>query len=336
MLEKFFNHFRLTWRLLNDKQVNILLKLFLIVVPFVYTLFPLPDDLLPVIGLLDDALFMGLCSMIFIALCPPAVVTEHKLKIEGKSEESAISLDDYRYPSENRDLALGFAITFLVLIFSGYLGGLVGTLLFGLGYLSAAVMRSQMLGNGVQVTEHQLSHLYEPFQVAQSHLSPLKVDLVVTQNPAMNAFTFGYQEPYTVVLTSGLVERLSTEEIQAVIGHELGHIHFGHVRLTSIMMGLGGLPRLLFYKWRRSGEYSADAVALRVSGGDPHPMVSSLLKISSGMTDMHLDVESFLQQSDKMAGAVSSISELTSTHPFVNKRIKQLMEQKNSLEHREV
>ena len=238
-----------------------------------------------------------------------------------------MGIDDYRYPSENRDLALGFAITFLVLIFSGYLGGLVGTLLFGLGYLSAAVMRSQMLGNGVQVTEHQLSHLYEPFQVAQSHLSPLKVDLVVTQNPAMNAFTFGYQEPYTVVLTSGLVERLSTEEIQAVIGHELGHIHFGHVRLTSIMMGLGGLPRLLFYKWRRSGEYSADAVALVASGGDIEPMILSLLKISSGLADVSVDVEAFLSQTEDENETTASMAELTSTHPLISKRIKHIIEQ---------
>lgn len=327
MLLKFYNHLRLTWRLARDDRVNIFLKLFLVLVPFAYTLFPLPDDLLPVVGLLDDILFFGLCSLIFIALCPPAVVTEHKMKIEGKTQEKPVPLDTHRYPSENRDLALGFGITFFVLLLSGYLGGIIGTLLFALGYISAAVMRSQMMNNGVQVTESQFPHIHEPFQAAQNHLPPRKVDLVVTQEPKMNAFTFGYQEPYTVILTSGLVERLTSEELQAVIGHELGHIHFGHVRLTTLMMGLGGLPRLLFYKWRRSGEYSADAVALVASNGIPQPVVSALLKITSGMTDVPVDVEAFLSQTEEDDDTLASVAQLTSTHPFINKRIKNLVEQ---------
>ena len=75
----------------------------------------------------------------------------------------------------------------------------------------------------------------------EQHLSPVNVELFVTQEANMNAYTYGYSEPYNIILTSGLVERLNEAEIQAVIGHELGHIYFGHVRLTNLMGGLAVL-----------------------------------------------------------------------------------------------
>ena len=335
MALKFFNHFRLTWRLARDKRVGQWLKLFLGGAPLIYAAIPMPDDLLPVVGLLDELVFIGLCTLIFKAACPMAIVNEHKRAIEGGEGNPAADLDLYRYPSEPRDLASGFAITFLLLILGGWYAGILGALLFGFGYLSASLMRGRALSNAVQVTENQLSHLYDPLKAAQENLSPRKVALFVTQNPVMNAYTFGYGEPYTIILTSALVERLTPGEIQAVIGHELGHIHLGHASLISLMAGIGGVARLLFYRWSRSCEYSADTIALLASGGDPKPVISSLLKLSSGLTDVSVDVETFLSQAEGES-ATTTVAELASTHPFMNNRIKNLVKQKGLFERKEV
>ncbi|MBL7163909.1 MAG: M48 family metalloprotease [Anaerolineales bacterium] len=332
MLIKLFNHFRLTWRVANDKRVNLWLKLFLGGAPLVYAALPTPDDFLPVVGLLDEFVFLGLCTLIFTAASPMAVVNEHKRVIDGGGGNPGADLDLYRYPSEQRDLASGFVITFLLLILGGWYAGILGAILFGFGYLSAAIMRSRALSNAVQVTENQLAHLHGPLRAAQRHLPHKTVELFVTQNPVLNAYTFGYGEPYTIILTSALVERLTPEEIQAVIGHELGHVHLGHASLISLMSGLGGIARLLFYRWSRSCEYSADAIALLASDGDPKPVVSSLLKLSSGLTDVSVDVDSFLRQADGENGAAASVAELTSTHPFMNNRIKNLVQQTSRLE----
>jgi len=260
------------------------------------------------------------------------VVNEHRWFIEGDEENPAADLGIYRCPTEQRDLISGFTITFLLLILGGWYAGILGALLFGIGYLSASLMRGRALSNAVQVTESQLSHLYVPLKAAQNNLSPMLVELFVTQNPVMNAYTFGYGEPYTIIMTSALVERLTPEEIQAVIGHELGHIHLGHVSLISLMSGLGGIARLLFFRWSRSCEYSADAIALLASDGDPKPVVSSLLKISSGLTDVSVDVDTFLRQAERENGAAASVAELTSTHPFINKRIKNIVKQQGLFE----
>jgi Zn-dependent protease with chaperone function len=335
MLIKFFNHFRLTWRLSRDKRVKLWLKFFLLGAPLVYASLATPDDIFPVVGLLDEIIFFSLCTLIFNAACPRAIAGEHKNFIVGDEGSPNTNLDSCRYTSEQRDLAAGFTITFALLILGGWYAGILGAALFGFGYLSAKLMRSQALSNAVQVTESQLSHLHGPFMAAHGHLPTINVRLFVTQNPVMNAYTFGYDQPYTIILTSALVERLTPDEIQAVIGHELGHIHMGHVSLITLMSGLGGIGRLLFYRWSRACEYSADAVALMISDGNLKPVISALLKLSSGLTDVSVDLNSFLQQADSETGAAASVAELTSTHPFMNNRIKNLLKQQGLSEFQE-
>lgn len=329
MLLGIFNHFRLTWHLIRDKRVNGWLKFFLVTLPLVYAAIPLPDDAAPVIGMLDDMIFMGLATLIFIALCPNTVVAEHRLRLLGRSRDSSTNLDYYRHPNETRDLAIGFAITSGLLAIFGYLAGVLGLLFLLLGYIGARVMRGQIMGNAVQITEAQLPQLFSAFQAARRNLTPVNVDLYVTQDPRMNAYAFGYSEPYVVVLTSGLVEKLSQQEIQAIIGHELGHIHLGHVRLINLMSGMGGWLRLFFYRWSRSCEYSADAVALQVCNGNAEPVVTSLLKLSSGLNNVPVDLQAFLHQSEQ-GGGESSVAEILSTHPFISNRIRRLVEMANN------
>lgn len=325
MLIKLFNHFHLTWRLAWDRRVSLWLKLFLILAPLIFALIPTPLDPIPLIGLLDDFAILGLCSYIFSVICPMSIVAEHRRIINRGGGDPGYDLDANRYPSEQRDLAVGFTITLLIIILGGYFAGLIGLLIFGLGYISSRMLRGQALSNAVQITDRQLPHLYRSLENAQAKLPPVSVELFVTQNPRMNAFTFGYSEPYSIILTSGLVERLNEAEIQAVIGHELGHIYFGHVRLISLMSGLGSPARLLFYNWNRACEYSSDSIALLASGGNPEPVVSALLKISSGLTDIAVDLNEFLGQMEGKADKAASAAEFVSTHPFINNRIKNLI-----------
>ena len=71
---------QLIWRLLLDKRVNILLKV-LPVSALAYLIWPLdavPGVTLPVVGALDDAAILWLGATLFVELCPPDVVEEHK------------------------------------------------------------------------------------------------------------------------------------------------------------------------------------------------------------------------------------------------------------------
>jgi len=67
------NQVRLILRLLADPRVHPLLKL-LPIGSLIYLIFP---DFLP-LNPIDDALVLGLGTYMFVELCPPDVVQEHK------------------------------------------------------------------------------------------------------------------------------------------------------------------------------------------------------------------------------------------------------------------
>lgn len=328
MIEEIFNHFRLTWRLMNDQRVQGWLKLFLIIIPLIYIAIPAPDDFIPIIGLLDDFLFFVIVTIIFNAICSRSIVTEHKMVLNGRHfSDKMRELEVYRHPNETYDLALGFILNALIFILGGYLAGIIMLFIFGISYLAVIFERQKLLANAIQIREGQFSSLFKSFQQAQAVFPPVKINLFVTQDPIMNAYTFGFSEPYSIVLTSSLVEKFDESEIQAVIGHEMGHILFEHVRINSIMGSQFGLKRYIFfffYKWKRSCEYSADALALLASRGDVRPIISSLIKLTSGLIDK-IDIEAFLAQLDDVNDVITSGAEIMSTHPFVIKRIRYLL-----------
>jgi Zn-dependent protease with chaperone function len=331
MLIKVFNHFRLIWRLMCDKRISAWLKLFLVTIPLIYVVLPfpiaipIPDDLLPVVGFIDDLLLFVVTTIIFTALCSRTIVDEHEMALAGRYSSADMSkLETYRDANETRDLAIGFLLTIGFVLLGGWLAGVLLLFVFGMGYLWTVLQRSAMLANAVQVSEIQLPHLHKVLQRALVLLPSVQVNLFVTQNPMVNAYTFGYSEPYTVVLTSALVEKLDEQEIQAVIGHELGHILFGHARVMSILGTQGGIGRLMFYKWRRSCEYSADAIAWLASGNDVVSVISAYLKLASGLQNT-IDVQAFLAQLDKASESTASKMEMLSTHPFIRNRIQNLL-----------
>ncbi|TET55269.1 MAG: hypothetical protein E3J64_00550, partial [Anaerolineales bacterium] len=89
--------------------------------------------------------------------------------------------------------------------------------------------------------------------------------LIHDGNP--NAFTFGhYPGDARLVVTTGLVELLSSEEAQAVVAHELGHIaHWDFVVMTvaaSVPLVLYILARTLTGRGRRSGKGRGGYAAL--------------------------------------------------------------------------
>ncbi len=75
-------------------------------------------------------------------------------------------------------------------------------------------------------TEDFLQQLMDPLTVAAG-MPAGSVDVVVLQDPSINAFVAGGQRIY---VHSGLIEAADTaNEIQGVLAHELGHITGGHV-----------------------------------------------------------------------------------------------------------
>ena len=78
---------QLVWRLLKDSRVSLPIKLIIPGVVGLYVLSPIDfmPDVLPLIGQIDDiaVLFGGV--MLFIQMCPPDVVEEHRSALAGEA-----------------------------------------------------------------------------------------------------------------------------------------------------------------------------------------------------------------------------------------------------------
>ncbi len=96
------NQIKLIFRLMADPRVNPLIKL-LPIGSIIYLVFP---DFFP-LNPLDDAVVVGLGTYMFIELCPPEIVQEHKdalqRVVEGQwrdieADEEVVNLDDVQDP----------------------------------------------------------------------------------------------------------------------------------------------------------------------------------------------------------------------------------------------
>lgn len=93
--------------------------------------------------------------------------------------------------------------------------------------------------------------------------------LAVVQTPALNAFASGVNDrQFTITLTSGLIETLTDDEIEAVIAHELTHIRNGDVRLMIVAVVIAGVISLVGeILFRSAGRVRISSGGNRKGGG---------------------------------------------------------------------
>ena len=186
--------------------------------------------------------------------------------------------------------------------------------------------------------------------------------LYLVNTDAMNAFATGRNQDHAIVaVTSGLLKRLSLNEVSGVVGHELSHIANGDMLLMSVVSilvgfismfanffirGMGGYNRrnesgisaifgiilliaapiiATFIKLAisRSREYMADAKGAQICG-NPQYLASALAKISTDDSLMPnvSEATAHLYISNPFKSGV--LANLMSTHPNINDRINKL------------
>jgi uncharacterized membrane protein YkvA (DUF1232 family) len=86
ILGELIRNAQLVWRLLKDPRVPLPIKLIIPSVVGVYVLSPIDfmPDVLPLIGQIDDIAVILAGVALFIQLCPPDVVDEHRAALAGE------------------------------------------------------------------------------------------------------------------------------------------------------------------------------------------------------------------------------------------------------------
>lgn len=145
-------------------------------------------------------------------------------------------------------LALGAAVDY-------YLGGngltgMVITLVVMAVYvpLTVASSRAQVLGmsGAKQVSEAEYPQLYNIIEELTIPAQIPMPKIYVVQDDAPNAFATGLSpKSGAVAFTTGLLDRLDREELEAVAAHEIGHIRNYDIRLMTISIALVGVVALI-------------------------------------------------------------------------------------------
>lgn len=206
------------------------------------------------------------------------------------------------------------------------------------GMLRERQHRLLYLASGARVGPRQFADLDALLQECVDVLdAPEKPELFVTQSPIANAYTIGMDQPF-IVLTSGLYDLMTHDEMRFVVGHELGHALSGHAVYRTMMMHLMRLANSFGFmpiggwalraivaallEWQRKSELSGDRAGL-LCCQDLDTAIRVEMKLAGGSRLDKLDSQAFLARAreyeksgDMRDGVLKLLNLELQTHPF--------------------
>lgn len=198
----------------------------------------------------------------------------------------------------------------------------------------------------IRLGPDQLPEIYRYLLPICDRLDIQEPELYLEMNPQPNAYTYGDTRTF-VTLTSGLLEYLEEDEIQAVIAHECGHIFCRHVlyhTMATLIIQFGvpllGLPelvtmpvRLALAYWQRRSELSSDRAAA-VAMGDARPVVDTMIRLAGGPKSLtgNVNLDLYLKQADaydhlqesQWDKALQGLAIMNAEHPFPAVRAREI------------
>jgi Zn-dependent protease with chaperone function len=212
------------------------------------------------------------------------------------------------------------------------------------GFFGEKPVRLAFQANAVRVSPNQFGEVYKVYKQALKTLdAPMEYPLYITQTPMVNAGAYGMDQPF-IILNSGTVALVDKDELEYIIGHEIGHILSGHVLYKTMMVFLINLANMGFpivglaaravlvalLEWYRKSELSCDRAGL-LTVQDPEVVMRTMLKMAGGGDSKETSLQEFIVQAEeyKQSGDVADqvfkvLNLMATTHPFYVLRVSEL------------
>lgn len=203
-------------------------------------------------------------------------------------------------------------------------------------------LRMELLKSTYRLDAEGHPELYQSVAEAKARL---KLDIPVTlyqaqNSPQLNAALFYIPGQGHLVFSGPVFTLLNAEELKSVIGHELAHYHLweregGDFHIADrLINAVANDPRSSSSHEQTARRYQlyteifADRGSLHVTN-DPHPVVASLVKIQTGLSQV--SAASYLKQAEEIFANGNVATEGVS-HPeaFIRARALALWQEKHS------
>lgn len=198
--------------------------------------------------------------------------------------------------------------------------------------------RQMLTASAVLAGPNQFPDIYEMTQDCAKRLGIGAPNVYVLHDQSINAFTYASDTVTpTIVVHSGIVERMTPGELKCVIGHECGHVHNEHQVYMSIcdlisgaFSGPGAVLQLLstttvllFLEWSRAAEVTCDRAAM-ICADNIQDAINVNKKLAYGTflnREVEVDIEDLRSQLDDLSTVASVFTEMGSSHPASIRRV---------------
>jgi len=246
----------------------------------------------------------------------------------------------YRYPNEHIILGITVTIVFIVILITATATVCLSFVfvlgVLGYGFIVSRSQHQSLLANARLVSPESTPEVMQLVGRAKERLQVEPVQVFIVHNNTLNAYTFGMGSPKAIVLHSSLFQLMDQDELQFIIGHELGHVDLGHTWLNTLIGGMAGIPssfstaailELAFRSWNRACEFSADRAGV-LACNNPSKAITALIKLEAGgdartQAGILRAIQRIESEDDDL---LNNLSELLATHPMIVKRIEQIRE----------
>lgn len=201
------------------------------------------------------------------------------------------------------------------------------------------------MASNIRLSPTQMPKIYNRLPPICKKLGIKEPEFYLEMNPIPNAYTYGDTRIY-VTITSGLVEMLGDEELDAVIAHECGHILCRHVLYNTVakeifdgansygILGKIAAPiKFAILYWKRMSELSCDRCSAIITS--PEVVSRVMVRLAGGPKSLTNDVnlDEWVMQSEKYEDicsgnlwdqALQLYERLDMTHPFHAVRVNEI------------
>ena len=188
-----------------------------------------------------------------------------------------------------------------------------------------------LLSTAVRITPELFPQLHESIAGVNKAIGlESEIQSFVVADPNIQAYCCSHQSrgeaTFTIIFSSGLVEKLTPKELRFVIGHEVGHFLCEHWRYPSEDMFDSPGEKLAALHLHRYAEISADRIGL-LAADSLEPACSAMIKTAAGLGAPHLrpDISSMLSQFRELSGRQGHSDSIWVTHPIIPLRIRALL-----------